>query len=112
MATVEMLNPAIIALGFQREKGDSDYGTCMWAIFFIDTENYDLQVMSDCGEYAYGWYPTPEVESFLKLLSRINESYLLDKICYCVNKDYPVNAKKIVEVFMNYIQPKIKELLK
>ena len=181
MATVEMIKPAIITLEFRQEKDDPDYGSCMWARFFIDTENYDLQIMSDCGNYAYGWYPTPNAESFMKLLSRINDSYLLDKLssrtvineeatfeelkkfyfdetigrseedrnifldnlkeaCFieavelwsaveqclsswdidydsydvlmCVNKDYPANAQKIVEVFMNYIQPKIKELLK
>ncbi len=180
MATVEMLKPAIIGLEFRQEKDDPDYGSCMWARFFIDTENYDLQIMSDCGNYAYVWHPTPNAESFMRLLSRINDSYLLNKIgdrtvidekttfselkklyftsqindddydeflddledacvadtayelagavgrClvrwdidyddgdiyYCINKDYPANAKKIVEVFMNYMQPKIKELLK
>lgn len=180
MATVEMLKPAIIGLEFRQEKDDTDYGSCMWARFFIDTENYDLQIMSDCGNYAYGWYPTPDAESFMKLLSRINGSYLLDKISnrtvideettfselkklyltsqmneddyeeflddlrdaccaetncelaeavgrclfrwdidydeydiyYCINRDYPAAAKKIAEVFRNYIQPKIKELLK
>lgn len=80
MATVEIKKPSIITLEFRQEQGDKDYGSCMWARFILDTENYDLHITSDCGKYGYGWCPTPEHESFLKLMSRINSDYLLDKI--------------------------------
>ena len=80
MAKVEVKTPPIITLEFRQEKGDKDYGSCMWARFVIDTENYDMHITSDCGNYGYGWIPTPEAESFLKLLSRMDSEYLLDKI--------------------------------
>ena len=80
MAKVEIKKPSIITLEFHQEKEDKDYGSCMWARFVLDTENYDMHIISDCGNYGYGWCPTPEHESFLKLMSRINSGYLLDKI--------------------------------
>ena len=80
MAKVEIKTPAVISIEFHQEKGDKDYGSCTWARFILDTENYDMHIISDCGQYGYGWIPTPEHESFLKLMSRINEDYLLDKI--------------------------------
>lgn len=52
----------------------------MWADFDFDTEKYTLQIMSDCGNYSYGWVPTPNSESFFKLCRRIGPCYLLDKI--------------------------------
>lgn len=80
MATVGLKKPSIIILEFHQEKEDKDYGSCLWARFVLDTENYDMHISSDCGNYGYGWKPTPEHESFLKLMSRINSDYLLDKI--------------------------------
>ena len=183
MARVELKKPNIITLEFRQEKEDKDYGSCLWARFILDTENYDMHIISDCGKYGYGWIPTPEHESFLKLMSRINEDYFLDKIASretidndktyenikflleqsagenledinidleelenaCnenndiniadgvrsvikftslddyiedyelydnIEKDYSASQKKIAEVFKNYIQPKIRELLK
>lgn len=182
MATVDIKSTRIITLEFRQEKGDDDYGSCMWARFLFDLDNYDLHINSDCGNYAYGWCPTPDKESFLKLMSRINESYLLEKIssrsvvdsdstwenikeyindvldgeapdfelddvkncCHhrtvdevynalcdelkytnadnenaedyaifeCIDTTFPNGAMKIVSVFKNSIQPKIKELLK
>lgn len=178
MALVRVLQPEVITIEYTQEKSDSDYGSCLWARFNFDTRNYSLTIFSDCGNYTYEWAPTPEVESFLKLMSRVNGDYLLDKIsstsvvdgdetwknvqeyinnvldgeepdfsllevenvCYycstsevynalldslrytnanndyaddyallqCIEQTYPHAAKKIVEIFMNHIQPKIK----
>ena len=80
MAKVKIAKPSIITLEFYQEKQDEDYGTCMWARFVIDTENYELHICSDCGNYGYSWIPTPEHESFLQLLSRMDRDYFLDKI--------------------------------
>ena len=33
------------------------------------------------------------------------------EIYNCICEDYPVQAKKIAEIFKTYIQPKIKEIL-
>ena len=76
--TVE--KPQIITLLYRQEKSDSDYGSCLWARFYLDTQNYTMSIESDCGNYSYGWCPTPKSESFLHLLCRIHSEYLLDKI--------------------------------
>ena len=80
MAKVEIVKPSIINLEFHQEKQDKDYGSCMWARFVIDTKNYELHICSDCGNYDYSWIPTPEHESFLQLLSRMDRDYLLNKL--------------------------------
>lgn len=179
---VTIENPNIITLLCRQEKSDPDYGSCMWARFYLDTKNYTMSIESDCGNYSHGWFPTPDSESFLELLSRMDQHYLLGKISSrsvidedetwklvkevvedaaqfdsvdldsdmweeieraccngntrdvvdevlsalestdlygkvdpyslyeCVQKDYPVSAKKIVAVFCSCIQPKIKEI--
>ena len=185
MAKVEVKEPDMVVIEFHQERSDDDYGSCIWARFVLDTKNYDLHITSDCGEYGYsGWIPTPDKESFLKLLSRMGSEYLLSKISdlsvinteqtyeeikkyieafnykyesgkdldidmdsiytactydssgdivagvrsilsntwldniindyeiyNCICEDYPVQAKKIAEIFKTYIQPKIKEIL-
>lgn len=80
MAKVTQVSPNIIVLEFQQEKNDPDYGSCLWARFYLDTENYTMTVESDCGNYGYGWVPTSNSESFLHLLARVRSDYLLDKI--------------------------------
>lgn len=185
---VAIEQPQILSLLYRQEKGDPDYGSCMWARFYLDLNNYTMAIESDCGNYTYGWVPTPKSESFLQLLARMDGDYLLGKIssqtiidgdetaknvvdmvkeiaegvleeldesdcngikdaCYhhnderdlvdgvidaasalttpvykalerdtyelygCVVKDYPANAKKIAEVFVSCIKPKIKEII-
>ena len=183
MAKTEILKSNIITIGFRQEREDPDYGSCTWANFHLDLETYDLMIMSDCGNYSYGWPPTPKSESFLHLMSRVNDDYLLGKLstvseidttktfrrvlkymkeladesntyldeediedlklcCYgcsqreiaddvyswldthygmrqllcdeylynCIYMDHPENAYKIVSVFKEHIQPKIKEM--
>lgn len=185
MAKVSTRTPPIVSLYFCQEPGDPDYGSCLWAVFNFDLERYEMSITSDCGNYAYGWVPTHKSESFMHLMSRIDSSYLLDKISdpyvidteatfekvkdlmetmgvdfaetdywggpvfdmneiknccdqsteqdvydalerqlkgtsmedcedydlwCCIQKDFPANAKKIVQVFMDYIQPQCKEL--
>lgn len=77
---VTIEKPEIISLLYKQEKTDEDYGSCMWARFVLDLKNYTMVIESDCGNYVYGWTPTPDHECFLCLLARINEDYLLDKI--------------------------------
>lgn len=80
MAKVTEINPKIITLEFRQERGDPDYGSCLWARFYLDTENYTMTIESDCGNYGYAWAPTPTSESFLHLMARVDADYLLDKI--------------------------------
>lgn len=102
MAKVEIKKPTIITLEFRQEKGDEDYGSCMWARFVLDTKNYEMHITSDCGNYGYGWVPTPEHESFIKLLSRINSEYLLGKIASMDTVDAEETYNHIKE-YLEYI---------
>lgn len=62
------------------EPGDSLYTACMWADILLNHDTYTLLVSSDCGNFTYGWTPTPGAESFLHLMCRVNSEYLLRKI--------------------------------
>lgn len=39
-----------------------------------------MTIISDCGNYGYKWYETPDSESFLELMARCDKGYILDKI--------------------------------
>ena len=183
MATVKFELPEITTISFRQEKGDKDYGSCLWARFNFDTTHYSLAIESDCGNYCYGWYPTPDRETFLHLCSRFDWLYFIDKmseksvidekatfnvlkdcledydeeayanltktdlqlikescssygdgyavvaeiqsnlddtgfcgrltdydLACCIVKDYPNNAKKIADIFRDYIQPELRKL--
>ena len=78
--TVTVEKPKIITLLYRQEKPDADYGSCLWARFYLDTTNYTLFIESDCGDYSHGWTPTPTAETFLHLLCRVHGDYLLHKL--------------------------------
>jgi len=80
MAKVTNRTTNIVSLHFQQERGDPDYGSCLWAVFNFDLDRYELSITSDCGSYAYGWVPTPNSESFMHLMARVDGGYLLDKL--------------------------------
>lgn len=72
--------PQIISLYYRPKPDDPNRGSCEWARFYFDLKNYVLSIESDCGNYSYGWVPTPKSESFLQLCSRFDKDYLLCKI--------------------------------
>lgn len=78
---VKEIGSKLLILEYRQERGDPDYGSCLWARFYFNLDKYELFVMSDCGEYGYGWCPTPDSESFLELMARIGQKYLLEKFC-------------------------------
>lgn len=80
MSKVNVYRPCITRISYLQEKGDSNYGSCLWADFEFDTINYRLQIVSDCGNYAYQWVPTPGKESFFALCRRFKQDYLISKI--------------------------------
>jgi len=80
MAILNIKTPNIMTMEFKEEKTDPDYGRCAWAVFYFDLDRYTLMIESDCGNYTYGWHPTPNFESFLHLMGRLDEEYLLDKL--------------------------------
>lgn len=72
--------PNIVRISYHQEQGDPHYGSCMWAYFDFDLDRYMLNIQSDAGNAAYRWVETPESESFLHLMARINDDYLLNKL--------------------------------
>lgn len=80
MAIVEIEKPQIVTFSYRQTKDDADYGSCLWARFYFDTQTYTMFVESDCGGYSYGWVPTPKSETFLHLMARCDSGYILDKI--------------------------------
>lgn len=80
MAKIDVKIPKVLTIEYRQEREDEDFGSCLWARFKFDLDNYDLSIYSDCGDYSYGWCPTPDKESFLHLMSRLNGDYLLEKI--------------------------------
>lgn len=94
--TVTVEKPKIITLLYRQEKSDPDYGSCLWARFYLDTQNYTMSIESDCGNYSYGWCPTPNTESFLHLLCRLDYGYLREKLAQrtVVNGDETWKALK------------------
>ena len=97
MPEVNIYHPCITRISYRQEKGDSDYGTCLWADFEFDTINYRLQIMSDCGNYSYQWVPTPGKESFFGLCRRFDPGYLLSKLSRESEINIKATAKNIVE---------------
>lgn len=71
----------IKCLEYRQDKADTDYGSCLYARFYFNLEKYELNIISDVGNYAYQWVATPEHESFLELMARINDDYLIEKLC-------------------------------
>lgn len=71
----------IRCLEYRQDKSDTDYGSCLYARFYFNLATYELTIISDVGNYAYQWYATPASESFLELMTRIEDDYLLNKLC-------------------------------
>ena len=77
---IETEKPNIVRISFHQEKGDPHYGSCMWAYFDFDLDKYMLNIQSDAGDASYRWVATPEHESFLHLMARVNDDYLMNKL--------------------------------
>lgn len=78
--TVNEIKPNMLVLEYRQEQNDKDYGSCLWARFTFNLDRYELSITSDCGNYGYKWVETPNSESFLHLMARVDESYLLGKL--------------------------------
>lgn len=96
--TVTVEKPEIIALLYRQEKTDPDYGSCLWARFYLDTKNYTMSIESDCGNFSRGWVPTPDSETFLHLCARFNWEYLLGKISSQTVIDGEATFQKVKEL--------------
>ena len=107
---VAIERPEIISLLYRQEKSDPDYGSCLWARFYLDLNNYTMSIESDCGNYTNGWVPTPKSESFLELLSRMNPDYLLGKISRESVIDGDSTAEAITELLKERAEDECIEL--
>lgn len=111
---IEEIKPHIRQFMFRQERGDPDFGSCLWASFILDTKNYTLHIASDCGEYSYGWTPTPRSESFIQLMSRIEDGYLLNKIADKDQFDYEASKAETIEnlkIYFNDEPDKVKSII-
>ena len=77
--TVKTPNITQYSLRFEPSDGDTYY-RCTWADINLDHDTYTMSATTDCGNYSYWWQPTPNAESFIRLMKRINKDYLLNKI--------------------------------
>lgn len=110
MATVKIEMPEITIISYRQERGDEDYGSCLWARFYFDRKHYHLSIESDCGNYGNGWYPTPDHETFLQLSSRFEMEYLLDKISNRSVVDGVATHKALMEFLEEYDDAAYEEL--
>lgn len=92
----ELITPRLVTIKLTQEKDDPDYGSCLWARFMFDLDRYSMQIMSDCGNYAYAWSPTPDIESFLHLVGRMESDYLLEKISNQTVVDTDTTYKAVI----------------
>lgn len=77
---IDALNPNILRIAIHQEDKDPHYGSCLWAYYDFDLDRYMLNIQSDCGDAAYRWCETPDSESFLQLMARIDDDYLMYKL--------------------------------
>ena len=77
---IKVEKPNIVRISYYQEQDDPHYGSCLWAYYDFDLDKYMLNVQSDCGDAAYRWVATPKTESFLHLMARINDDYLINKL--------------------------------
>lgn len=106
MAILNIKTPNIMTMEYRPEKTDPDYGRCMWAVFHFDLDRYTMMIESDCGNYTYGWHPTPNFESFLHLMGRLDEQYLLSKIADRTVVDTEATWKA-VEAYLKSVESKV-----
>lgn len=100
--TVNEIKPNTLCLEYRQEKGDKDYGSCLWARFMFNLDRYELTITSDCGNYGYKWCESTK-ESFLELMARCDYGYMLDKLYGRANIfDYEATKKHIYEILGNY----------
>lgn len=97
--TIRNTTPNVIKLQLRQEEQDEDFGECLWCDVIIDCDAYALYIDSDCGGFAYTWKPTPDKESFVKLLCRMYGSYLLGKI-----SDMHFDLEESIELTVRHIE--------
>lgn len=94
---ITQIHPRMLILEYRQEESDPDCGYCTWARFTFNLDKYELSISSECGNYGYKWSETPNTESFLHLMTRVEEHYLLLKLNgYPEMFDYEETKKEIL----------------
>lgn len=94
---IEALKPNIVRIAIHQEKDDPHYGSCLWGYYDFDIDRYMLNIQSDCGEAAYRWCETPDSESFLHLMARIDDDYLINKLFKAEEVDVSATVAEVRE---------------
>lgn len=94
---IEALKPNIVRIAIHQEQGDPHYGSCLWGYYDFDIDRYMLNIQSDCGEAAYRWCETPDSESFLHLMARIDDDYLMNKLFKAEEVDVSATVAEVRE---------------
>lgn len=76
MGEVKIVKPNILVLEYK----DCKNYECPEAIFTFNLDRYELNICTCRGHCGYKWHETPNRESFLHLMSRVDKYYLLDKL--------------------------------
>lgn len=76
---------------YRQAKDDSNYGTCLWADFMVDSINNRLVIFSDTGDYLREW--PEDTQPFESLMANCNKSYLLEKL----SKQSVIDEKRTIE---------------
>jgi hypothetical protein len=92
------------------KKKEFDFNGTVKAIKseFTDADNYEeIEAYIDNIEYF------DDARDFIECAEEYDDDNLLDGVVIwdCVKYDYEPQAKTFAELFKNYVQPKIKELL-
>jgi len=93
---VEVKIPKITEYHFYFEEGDPIRSDCLWARIYLNHETYTMSAITDCGDYSYTWHVTP-TESFLKLMTRLDKEYLLNKISDRSVFDWDESKREAIE---------------
>ena len=95
---IEALKPNIVRIAVRQERDDPHYGSCLWGYYDFDIDRYMLNIQSDCGDASYRWCETPDSESFLHLMARIDDDYLMNKLFKAEKVDVSATVYKVREI--------------
>lgn len=105
---VKEINPEFLVLEYRQEQTDKGYGSCLWARFYFNLDNWELMITSDCGNYGYRW-GAGNGETYLELMARCGEHYLREKLCG-KPKEFDYEATK--ERFYSYYGEELEDRAK